>query len=76
MKTMILSALAGLAIVGMSGAAEAKCIKAGGQATAVTPRDVTVTFEKTSDVIENLFLSLRTWEHLLRKFPDCCPLVI
>jgi hypothetical protein len=37
MKTMILSALAGLAIVGMSGAAEAKCIKAGGQATAVTP---------------------------------------
>lgn len=37
MKTMILSALAGLAIVGMSGAAEAKCIKAGGEATAVTP---------------------------------------
>lgn len=37
MKTMILGALAGLAIVGTSGAAEAKCIKAGGQATAVTP---------------------------------------
>ncbi len=37
MKTMILSALAGLAIAGMSGAAEAKCIKAGGQATAITP---------------------------------------
>ncbi len=37
MKTMIVSALLGLAMIGASGAAEAKCIKAGGEASAITP---------------------------------------
>jgi hypothetical protein len=37
MKTMIIIALAGLAMIGVSGAVEAKCIKAGGEATAITP---------------------------------------
>jgi hypothetical protein len=35
-----------------------------------------VTFEKTSDVIENLFLSLRSWEHLFfQQIPIRFPLV-
>jgi len=32
-----------------------------------------VAFEKTSDVIENLFLSLRSWEHVVQQFPITLP---
>ena len=40
-------------------------------------RYVTVAFKKTSDVIENLFLSLRSREHIYQQFPDLYyPLVL
>src|SRR6185295_16027460 len=35
--------------------------------------DVTVAFLKTCDVIENFFLSLRSWEHLNLQFPITLP---
>src|SRR6185369_5835806 len=39
-------------------------------------RNVTVAFLKTCDVIENFFLSLRSWEHESASSRSRCPLVV